>query len=133
MTFTAVPLNAPLAWLVRKNGYRTAIGDGSAFSGTERGAQAAEVRLERGWGEQFRVQTPRGRGLEGAVLIADGEQRALTSASGVAYLSGNVPPERIEVVNRDWKIVWASGLDAATGRLEDSVERQIIVYLLPPE
>lgn len=130
--FANVPQNAPLRWVVRKDGYRAAVGDASAFVRSPDGDQAV-VRLERGWGEQLRVQTPGGRGLEGADVRLDGVPAGVTDDSGVVLVTADAAPQRIDVGYRDWEVDWASGIDAESGRVTGSVGRQLIVQLLPPD
>jgi hypothetical protein len=124
-----VPADDSLTWMVRARGYRIARGDRSALElGPEH--RILEARLERGWGEVFRVTTHDGEPLAGVELFVDGEPVGTTDVDGVIAIDRDARPQRIELRRAGWHVTW--------GRIDPADESfgwgpETPVYMTPDE
>jgi hypothetical protein len=102
-----VPAAARLEWRIDVEGFQPAFGDLSAFGEAsqegERPRRAAEVLLEPGWGDRFRVRNEAdSKPIPGVTVLADGVEVAETDADGVVVLLLAKPPEKLEFRNLGW-------------------------------
>jgi hypothetical protein len=113
-----VPADRQLTWRIDKEGYRPAFGDRSSFDrDSMRGdvkVKTAELNLEPGWGDVFRVvqSAPRnGPPIAGAHILLDGRDVGATGNDGTLRAYSRDKPTRVECTWRDWVV--ANKIDLA--------------------
>jgi hypothetical protein len=126
------PLELHFTWRLDLDGYRPAVGDEKVFSLEEtRGGRVwrfAEVDLERGWQDTFRILGgPKRKPLAGATVRLDGRDAGTSGKEGLVTVRASEKPRLIEVIYRDWKPTEPIVLRPA-GRRGDPE----IVKLVPP-
>ena len=105
--YQAIPEGVPLRWMVRAEGYRLATGDETDIR-VESDHRVVEAKLERGWGQLFKVTTRDQKPLEGAELFADGNSVGATDAQGMLSMNLAAKPKSLEFRYEDWVVVWGS-------------------------
>lgn len=128
------PLERDFRWRLDRQGYRPKFGDEKAFAVEEPHRagvwKIAEVELEPGWGEVFRVI---GRGnkkpVEGAKVLLDGREAGTTNKDGRCTVSARERPKKVEIAYRDWRVVSSVDLRPAWRRKE---KRFVEVQVAPP-
>ena len=101
------PVGVGFRWRLDLDGYRPKTGDEKDFAVEEtRGGRAwrfAEVQLERGWEETFRIQgSAKRKPLAGATVRLDGRDAGTSGHDGLVTVRSPDKPRVIEVVYRDW-------------------------------
>jgi hypothetical protein len=127
------PLERGFRWRMDLDGYRPALGDETSFSLEEvhegREWRFAEVDLQRGWGEVFRVVgSVKNKPVSGATVRLDGRDAGTTGKDGMVTIDSPVRPRRVEVVFRDWKPTEPIDLRPPWWRRE---KRFVLVKLAP--
>ena len=131
---TRFPLERGFRWRLDRQGYRPAFGDEKAFAVEEPhdGAlwRIAEIELEPGWGEVFRVVgRAKQKPIEGAKILLDGREAGTTSKDGTCTVSARERPRRVEIAYRDWRVVSSIDLRPAWRRKN---RRFVEVQITPP-
>jgi hypothetical protein len=105
-----VPADRPITWRLDKDGYRPAFGDQSSFARESmRGdvkVKTAELNLEPGWGDVFRVVQNQRNGppIAGAHILLDGVDAGATGKDGTLRAFARDKPARVECTWRDWVV-----------------------------
>ncbi len=103
--YEEVPEGVPLKWVVRAEGYRLARGDERDIR-TEAHHRVVEAKLERGWGQIFKVTTREPEPIEGVELVVDGESFGRTDAQGMIWINLDTKPGSLEFRYKDWIVTW---------------------------
>ena len=103
--YREVTEGVPLRWVVRAEGYRLATGD-EADIRTEEEHRVVEARLERGWGQIFKVTTREREPIAGVELVADGDSIGVTDAQGMVSMDLNAKPAALKFRYKDWGVIW---------------------------
>lgn len=124
------PLELHFTWRLDLEGYRPAVGDEKVFSLEEtrdgRVWRFAEVDLERGWQETFRILGgPRQRPLAGATVRLDGRDAGTSAKDGMVTARAPEKPRLIEVIYRDWKPTEPVALRPANRRGDPEIVRMV--------
>ncbi len=137
------PRDARFTWSLRARGFQAAHGDESAFR-TTGGRRVARVQLRPGWGGRLFLRDLGGGllhdddaagsysvvlrpGIPNARVFADGEEVAVSDASGLVTLALEERPEEIRIEADGWRQV-ASG-KLRDGRLTGS-EVDVVVWFV---
>jgi hypothetical protein len=105
--FKNVPEGLALTWVLGAEGYRLATGDETDIR-TEANHRVIEAKLERGWGQIFKVTEDGERPIEGVELIVDGNPIGVTDAQGRISMNLDAKPGALEFRYKDWIVTWGS-------------------------
>lgn len=105
--YRGVPEGVPLRWVVRAGGHRLATGDQTAIL-TRADHRVVEAKLERGWGQLFKVTTRDGEPIEGVELLADADLVGVTDAQGMVSMNLDTKPAGLDFRYEDWVVTWGS-------------------------
>jgi hypothetical protein len=100
-----IPEGVSLQWILRAEGYRLATGDEMDIR-TEADHRVVEARLDRGWGQVFKITTREREPIEGVELIVDGSSIGMTDAQGMISMNLDGKPRFLEFRYKDWFVTW---------------------------
>lgn len=103
------PLERGFRWRLDRQGYSPEFGDEKAFAVEELRPtglwKIAEIELEPGWGEVYRViRRNNKKPIAGAKILLDGREAGKTKADGTCYVEAREKPRSVEIDYRDWKV-----------------------------
>ncbi|MFN0006552.1 MAG: carboxypeptidase-like regulatory domain-containing protein [Planctomycetota bacterium] len=104
-----LPLERSFRWRLDRPGYRPSFGDEKAFAVEEwrdgKLRKIAEVDLEPGWGEVYRVVHRNGRKpIAGVKILLDGREAGTTKPDGTCRVEAREKPRSVAIEYRDWKV-----------------------------